>query len=119
MKHLLLTTIAAVVLVGCGPRIHKAAEEGNIEVVKKHLADGADVNAKSEFGTTPLHSTLREGDKEITKLLITNGADVNAKDSIVGTPLDYDNMYNRTETNEIADLLRKHGGKIGEELKAD
>tara|TARA_B100000686_G_scaffold271950_1_gene288870 strand:+ start:226 stop:369 length:144 start_codon:yes stop_codon:yes gene_type:complete len=36
MKHLLLTTIAAVVLVGCGPdiSIHKAASTGNIEAVK-------------------------------------------------------------------------------------
>ena len=36
MKHLLLTTIAAVVLVGCGPSapdisIHEAALKGNIE----------------------------------------------------------------------------------------
>ena len=32
------------------------------------------------------------------------------------TPLDYANKYNHTET---ADLLRKHGGKTGEELKAE
>ena len=40
MKHLLLTTIAAVVLVGCGPSapdisIHKAASDGNTEAVKE------------------------------------------------------------------------------------
>ena len=47
MKHLLLTTIAAVLVVGCGPSvdIHQAAEEGNIEAVKQAIADGADVNA--------------------------------------------------------------------------
>ena len=47
MKHLLLTTIAAVLLVGCGPSIsiHKVSEEGNIEVVKQHLDAGTDVNA--------------------------------------------------------------------------
>ena len=44
---LLLTTIAAVVLVGCGPSgIHKAAANGNIEAVKQYLDGGADVNAK-------------------------------------------------------------------------
>ena len=52
MKHLLLTTIAAVVLVGCGESqptakapdisIHDAAKAGDIETVKQHLADGAD-----------------------------------------------------------------------------
>ena len=55
MKHLLLTTIAAVVLVGCGESppdisIHDAAALGNIEAVKQHLAAGADVNAKDGIG---------------------------------------------------------------------
>ena len=79
MKHLLLTTIAAVVLAGCGPSvdIHQAAEEGNIEAVKQHLADGVDVNAKDGDDDTPLDEAVSEGEKE------------------------------------IADLLRKHGGKNG------
>ena len=58
MKHLLLTTIAAVLLVGCGgpPKdILEAGESGNIEAIKQHLADGADVNAKNKAGQTPLH----------------------------------------------------------------
>ncbi len=52
MKHLLLTTIAAVVLVGCGPSvdIDEAARTGNIEAVKQHLAKGVDVDAKDENG---------------------------------------------------------------------
>jgi len=29
------------------------AEEGNIEAVKQHLANGVDVNAKDKFGRTP------------------------------------------------------------------
>jgi hypothetical protein len=50
MKHLLLTTIAAVVLVGCGSSvdIHEAAREGNIEAVKQAIADGGDVNVKDK-----------------------------------------------------------------------
>ena len=56
MKHLLITTIAAVLLVGCGGKssIHDAAWDGNIEAVKQAIADGADVNAKNEWGGTPL-----------------------------------------------------------------
>ena len=51
MKHLLLTTIAAVVLVGCGkPNIWEAATTGNIEAAKQHLAKGVDVDAKGENG---------------------------------------------------------------------
>ena len=59
MKHLLLTTIAAVVLVGCGPSvdIHQAVNDGNIEAVKQHLDAGTDVNAKDD-GLTPLHEAI-------------------------------------------------------------
>ena len=41
---------------------------------------------------------------------------MNAKDVDVTTPLDLANLFNQSET---ADLLRKHGGKTGEELKAE
>ena len=85
MKHLLLTTIAAVVLVGCGEgsrhlNLYEAAESGDIEAVKQHLAAGTDVNAKFANGTTldgltPLHLA---DTKEIVELLIAAGADVNA-----------------------------------------
>jgi ankyrin repeat protein len=55
MKHLLLTTIAAVVLVGCGKAtsnisIHDAARDGNIDAVKQALAAGVDVNTKKRMG---------------------------------------------------------------------
>ena len=60
MKPFLLTTIAAVLLVGCATTqqsetttakapdisIHDAADSGNIEAVKQHLAAGTDVDAK-------------------------------------------------------------------------
>ena len=117
MKHILITTIAAVVLVGCGPSVDiwEAARTGNIEAVKQHLAAGADVNAKGEEGLTPLHYAAREGHKEITDLLLTNGADVNAKNDEGGTPLDWAECC--ADKKETVDLLRKHGGKTGRELK--
>jgi len=169
MKHLLLTTIAVVVLVGCGEgsrhlNLYEAAESGDIEAVKQHLADGtdielkctgcgstalghaaknghkeiaeiliaegADVSAKTDDGGTPLHLAALNGHKEIVELIIAKGADVNAKIEKTGdevgltsteiflvlTPLDWAIEDNHTE---IADLLRKHGGKTGTELKAE
>ena len=125
MKHLLLTTIVTVVLVGCGPTVpdismYDAVEAGNIEAVKQHLAAGTDVNAKDKDGWTPLHPASYEGHQEIVELLIGKGADVNAKvefGPLQGkTPLDSANNSGRTA---IVDLLRKHGGKTGEELKAE
>ena len=131
MKHLLLTTIAAVVLVGCGesqppepPKakapdisIDHAAIDGVIEAVKQHVAAGTDVNVKGGFlDVTPLNYAAFWGHKEVAELLIAAGADVNAKANDGTTPLDNAIKYKRTET---ADLLRKHGGKTGEELKAE
>jgi ankyrin repeat protein len=109
MKHLLLTTIAAVVVVGCGPSeadraLVKAAGDGNIVAVKQHLAAGADVNANVD-GVTPLHWAET---KEIVELLIAGGADVNAKDDVGDTPLDWTIQVRNTE---LATLLRKHGAR--------
>ena len=126
MKHLLLTTIAAVLLVGCGKSqppdispIHDAARKGNIEAVKQHLDAGANVNAM-RGGGTPLHLAAHSGQKEIVELLIANGANMNAKIEVGKwkdqTSLSLAIQNNQTET---AYLLRKHGGKTGEELKAE
>ena len=110
MKHLLLTAIAAMLLVGCGPgvNIHEAARTGNIEAVKQHIAAGADVNAKNDWGWTPLTYAAINDHEEIAELLIAKGADVNAKRDDGKTPLDVAIGRKRTET---ADLLRKHGAK--------
>ena len=118
MKHLLLTTIAAVLLVGTAfaDPIHDAARNGDHAGVQAQLDAGADVNAKLKDGTTPLHEGEYNGHKEVVELLITSGADVNAMKIDGMTPLDMATFGNH---NEIAGVLRKHGGKTGEELKAE
>ena len=130
MKHLLLTTIAAVVLVGCGESqqspptpeakpiepvaeastsepptakapdisIHQAAEDGNIEAVKQHLAAGTEVTARDKYGRTPLHGVTT---KEITELLIAKGAEVNAEDEDGWTPLHFAAARGHKETAEL------------------
>jgi len=177
MKQLITTTIAAVLLVGCGksqepsapeaqpaepvaevsaqqstpPEVQlaepvaevsaqqsvppaEAAETGNIEAIKQHLAAGADVNTM----TASLHRAAYNKHKEIIELLITNGVDVNAKNDAAETPLhlattkeiaelliangaDVNATTNRGTTpldwaanDEIANLIRQHGGKSGE-----
>jgi len=168
MKHLLLITIAAVVLLGCSPNpqnlvnavkernhekvvkllsagvdvnarvndetaLHNAASLGYASIVKMLIQAGADVNIKYEEtgvnrGKTPLHlAAYNSRNKawldaylEIAELLIKNGAKVNAQSvGFAGirkkTPLD--ECWNKK--GKMPDLLRKHGGKTGEELKAE
>ncbi len=115
MKHLLLTTIAAVVLVGCGKSapngsIHDAAKVGNIELINQHLETGVDVNSKDEIGFTPLHYIASGSQLEIAKLLIDKGANVNAKDLDGGTPLHAATPSN--QSTEIVQLLVQKGANV-------
>ena len=112
MKQL-LTTIAAVLMVGCkSTSIHKAAYDGNIEAVKQAIDDGADLNAKDNVNITPLHWAANGGHKEIVELLITNGANVNARTPrIVGwhTPLQIAAVNGH---KEVAELLIAKGADV-------
>ena len=92
--------------------VHIAAMEGHKDIIKLIIDNGANVNEKNVNRTSPLHYAAVSGQKEIAELLLVNGADVNAKNVDGETPLDQ-------AEGEIADLLRKRGGKMGPELKAE
>ena len=141
-------------LAGCGTTtamlIHKAAFDGNIKAVKRHLDVGVDANAQTSSENTPLHAAAYQGHSDVVELLIANGAYVNASDVRGWIPLhaaadqghavvadllivkgaDLNarmkgggytvlDLANLKEQTEIALLLRKHGAKTGEELKAE
>ncbi|MBT4903032.1 MAG: ankyrin repeat domain-containing protein [Verrucomicrobia bacterium] len=63
-----------------------------------------------------MHYAAKYGRKETVELLIAKGVNVNAKNDYGETQLDQAITRSRTK---IADLLRKHDGKTGEELKAE
>ena len=121
--------------------IYEAANIGDLETVEKLLKSGTDVNQKIRQGYTPLmaagtkeiaefliskgasvnestifgtalHEAVNSRRYEVAKVLLENGASVNAKTNVGKTPLD-------RATGKTADLLRKHGGKTSEELKAE
>ena len=53
--------------------LHVAAMVGNIEAVKQHLADGADVNAKDKNGRTPLDCASTLSKTETANILQKQG----------------------------------------------
>ena len=93
--------------------LHFMAVAGNKEIAELLINSGAVVHANTDTGWTPLHLA---DNKEIAELLIAKGANVNSKGESGGTPLDIANGWGHEPA--IA-LLRKHGGKTGEELKAE
>ena len=68
--------------------IHAATRAGNVEDIKRLLADGADVNA-IENGLAPVHIAASGGNVEIAVLLINGGANVKAMTMRRWTPLHY------------------------------
>jgi len=113
-----LTTIAAVLLVGCGPpppdiSIHDAAKKGNIEAVKQHLAAGTEVDAKNTNDWTPLLGAAYRGHKEIVELLIAEGANVNAKDKFGSASL---HKAAGRDRKEIVELLIAEGADVNAKM---
>ena len=97
--------------------LHLASENGHKEIASLLL----DIGAQADFGNwsdkTALHYAAEKGHIEIIELLLIKGANVNALgDAQRGTPLD---LATRFKRNKAANLLRKHGAKTGEELKAE
>lgn len=68
--------------------IHVAANNGNLNKVKRLISDNPDlVNERDLNDKTPLHFAAFAGHPDIVEFLIENKADVNAKDSYNMTPL--------------------------------
>lgn len=96
------TTLASLILIVfigafvykyyCAPamdrsRLHVAIMNAQAVEVERLISGGADVNAKSKSGTTPLHIAASKGHIDVMKLLISKGANVNARDKYGVTPL--------------------------------
>ncbi len=100
--------------------LHMAAQHGQNQLAQLLIERRADLNARDDKGRTPLHHAvvvriiseeIIAGKNEIVKSLLESGADVNAKDNRGYTPLDLMSGY--------GDLLRKHGAKSGQPLRAE
>jgi ankyrin repeat protein len=87
-----------------------AAASGDVEAVKRLLAQGANFNFRDKHGETPLHRAAKFGGLETARLLITSGADVNAATMYGHTPL-HDAAFWSHGTG-VAELLVASGADI-------
>ena len=102
-----------------------AAVSGRVAVVKALIAHGADVNAVSDSGSTPIRSTcyiVRPGNPlengtsahfEIVKALVRAGADIGRANHFGGTCL-----INSVQSPALVDFLLRNGKKSGFDINA-
>jgi hypothetical protein len=74
--------------------LHYAVFNGHLELARDLIGRGAEVNARSPNGSTPLMLAAREGREELAKVLLESGADTKAKndwgDSALTMAMRYD-----------------------------
>lgn len=111
-----MKSLALALLLGC--LCVKAAVAGDLGAAVRHgdlaklnalIAKGADVNAVSANGDTPLIDAAADGQVAIVRLLIAHGAKVNARDRNGDTPLV---VAVREGHFKAAEILIKHGAAV-------
>ena len=93
-----------------------AVSSGCREIAELLLSKGAEVNAKSNNGRTPLHTAAYQNQQEVTKLLLSAGADPNIKDIEGKTAIDFAKQFGNVT---IAQLLSKSTVKEQPQATAD
>ncbi len=88
--------------------LHLAAANGNLEAARILLERNAEVNARNDNGSTPLHrasKNLWRGYPDVVRLLLDHGADAHVRDHSGSTPSEVATGWRR---DEIVELLSKH-----------
>lgn len=67
--------------------MHRACYEDAVDIAQLLITRGANLNARTEYGWTPLHSAVKWSNANAAALLLLYGADVNALSDGEQTPL--------------------------------
>lgn len=98
--------------------IWSAAERGDIEAIKKFVAQGANVNSKQdEEGWRPLHCAARAGHLETVKELVRLGAKISVRESGGYTPFHAAFWDNANVKTALIDFFLGAGADINKNVK--
>jgi outer membrane protein assembly factor BamB len=93
-----------------------AARSGDLETIKKLVAAGVDVNAKTKYNATALAYACDKGHVDIVRYLLEHGAEVNTTDNFYDfTPLGWAGF---NEHVEIVGLLLDNGATGADQVLA-
>ncbi len=97
--------------------LHAACWAKHLPVVSLLLERGADVNARGDFGETPLHYAIRDDGADsnaIVSLLLQSGADIEAKDErLQQNALGWALREFNNDLSPSIQMLRDKGSSIG------
>lgn len=82
--------------------LFSASASGKLEVASQLINEGADINATSPNGFTPLHRAAENGHKEIVDLLLSNGMNHNVKADDDSTPV---SLARKNGHSDIVEIL--------------
>lgn len=68
-------------------QLNYAVSSDDLQSIRTQIADGANVNARADDGTMPLHFAASKGNLAISKELVQAGAEINVADCGGKTPL--------------------------------
>jgi len=85
--------------------LHTMCSFGELESARILIEAGADVNAKGDFGYTPLFQAVIGENPKLIELLINSGADRTLRNDHNWTVLDYAQIFGSSET--VLSILRK------------
>ena len=74
--------------------LHEAAKQGNIAEINRLLDRGVDIEAKDNYGNTPLHYAAHKNRSEAITILLNRGANAKAKSAAGKLPIDIANDNN-------------------------
>ena len=77
--------------------LHRAAANGDIDIVMALIDKGADMSKTDSKGNTPLHEALMNGYTDIAKALINKGSPLGYFNDDLQTPLHLAVMKNKTD----------------------
>jgi ankyrin repeat protein len=94
-------------------QLRQAASAGNLEALNQALSQGAQVNARDEFGDTALNLAAEYGQLEVVERLLAAGADLENLGGADKTPL-----MNATFAghSKVVQLLLNRGARINRDL---
>ncbi|MBR1438783.1 MAG: ankyrin repeat domain-containing protein [Synergistaceae bacterium] len=114
MRMLIFTDILRTVMNGAKSNdveLLVASFGTNVKKVSDAISDGADIEARTEKGYTPLMIASMFGTPDTVKFLIENGADINAKD-MFGNNVIALNVIAGEDNRDIIQILAEAGANV-------